>query len=144
MISEQCLPCMRFVGSIMCLIMLIIVRVVTSESMKPRPCFQALKHRFSHFCHLFACCHFYYRITKSPFTIHITCILPSLRRTSAPIQLTNVLGVLGTQESSCTVAEVLMNVRTKAAEIGLDEALAETLWTELIEWSIEREARHLG
>ena len=56
---------------------------------------------FSHFCHLFACCHFYYRIIKSPFTIHITCILPSLRRTSAPIQLTIVLGVLGTQETSC-------------------------------------------
>ena len=49
----------------------------------------------------FAWCHFYYRIIKSPFTIHITCILPSLRRISAPIQLTIVLGVLGTQETSC-------------------------------------------
>ena len=84
------------------------LRVVTSESMKPRPCFQALIHRFSHFCHLFTCCHFYYRITISPFTIHITCILPSLRRTSAPIQLTIVLGVLGTQETSCILIAGLL------------------------------------
>jgi hypothetical protein len=32
--------------------------------------------------------------------IHISCISLSLRRTSAPIHLTNVLGVLGTQETS--------------------------------------------
>ena len=32
--------------------------------------------------------------------IHITCISLSLRRTSAPIHLTSVLGVLGTQETS--------------------------------------------
>ena len=63
---------------------------------------------FSHFCHLFACCHFYYRITKSPFTIHITCILLSLRRTSAPIQLAIVLGVLGTQETSCILIAGLL------------------------------------
>ena len=63
---------------------------------------------FSHFCHLFTCCHFYYRIIKSPFTIHITCILPSLRRTSAPIQLTIVLGVLGTQETSCILTAGLL------------------------------------
>ena len=54
----------------------------------------------SHFCCMFACCHFYYRLQKPPVTIHITCILPSLRRISAPIQLTIVLGVLGTQETS--------------------------------------------
>jgi hypothetical protein len=36
-------------------------------------------------------------------TIHITCILLSLRRTSAPIHLTCVLGVLGTQEIFCIV-----------------------------------------
>ena len=63
---------------------------------------------FSHFCHLFACCHFYYRITKPCFTIHITCILPSLHRTSAPIQLTIVLGVLGTQETSCILIAGLL------------------------------------
>src|SRR5215216_612003 len=32
--------------------------------------------------------------------IHITCISLCLRRTSAPIHLTSVLGVLGTQETS--------------------------------------------
>ena len=63
---------------------------------------------FSQFCHLFACCHFYYRITKSPFTIHIICILLSLRRTSAPIQLTIVLGGLGTQETSCILIAGLL------------------------------------
>ena len=92
----------------MCLNMLMMLRVVTSESMKPRPCFQALLHHFSHFCHLFACYNFYYRITKSPFTIHITCILPYLRRTSAPIQLAIVLGVLGTQETSCILIAGLL------------------------------------
>ena len=66
------------------------------------------KHWYTVFSHLFACCHFYYRITKSPFTIHITCILPSLRRTSAPIQLTIVLGVLGTQETSCILIAGLL------------------------------------
>ena len=35
--------------------------------------------------------------------IHTTCISLSLRRTSAPIHLTSVLGVLGTQETSCFV-----------------------------------------
>ena len=62
----------------------------------------------SHFCCMFACCHFYYRITNSPFMIHITCILPSLRRTSAPIQLTIVLGVLGTQDTSCILIAGLL------------------------------------
>ena len=42
------------------------------------------------------------------------------------------------------VAEVLSHVTSKAALIGLDEKLAETIWTELIEWSIERERKHLG
>src|SRR5664279_3125823 len=33
-----------FEGFIMCLIMLMLLRVATSESMIPRPCFQVLKH----------------------------------------------------------------------------------------------------
>lgn len=41
------------------------------------------------------------------------------------------------------VAEVIQKVKTQAAEAGLDEVLAETLWTELIEWGIKRESRHL-
>lgn len=42
------------------------------------------------------------------------------------------------------VAAVLANVKTKAAQVGLDEELAETLWTELIECAIQRETKHLG
>ena len=98
--SNVYLACI-FMGNIMCLIILMMWELVTSESMKPRPYFQALNHHLSHFCHLFACYHFYYRITKSPFTIHITCLLPSLRQTIAHIQLTIVLEVFGTQEIYC-------------------------------------------
>ncbi len=42
------------------------------------------------------------------------------------------------------VAEVLANVRATASEIGLDPDLAASLWSELIEWSIQREIRELG
>ena len=43
-------------------------------------------------------CYFYnFRLQNPISTIHTTLVLPSLRRTSAPIQLTIVLGVLGTQ-----------------------------------------------
>ncbi|EPX80232.1 chorismate mutase [Litoreibacter arenae] len=42
------------------------------------------------------------------------------------------------------VNEVLANVSKRAAESGLDPQLAETLWTELIEWSIQRESDTLG
>ena len=34
-------------------------------------------------------------------TIHIALVSPSFRRSSAPIQFTIVLGVLGTQETLC-------------------------------------------
>src|SRR3954470_21189372 len=37
-----------------------------------------------------------------------TCILLSLRRTSAPIHLTSVLGVLGTQETYCILIAGLL------------------------------------
>ena len=40
--------------------------------------------------------------------IHTTCISLSLCRTSAPIHLTSVLGVLGTQETSCFVVAGLL------------------------------------
>ena len=49
---------------------------------------------------MFVCCHFYYRLQILLVTVHITCILLSLHRNTAPIQLTIVLGVLGTQETS--------------------------------------------
>jgi len=85
-----------------------LLRVSTSESMIPRPCFQALKHRLLSFCLMFACCHFYFRLQLPLIIIHITCILISLRRTSAPIHLTSVLGVLGTQETSCILIAGLL------------------------------------
>ena len=59
------------------------------------------KHRYSQSCCICACCHCYYRLLLLPAIIYITCILLSLHRTSAPIHLTSVLGVLGTQETSC-------------------------------------------
>src|SRR4051794_34225606 len=44
---------------------------------------------------------FYFRLLSPLIFIHTTCVLISLRQTSAPIYLTSVLGVLGTQETSC-------------------------------------------
>jgi hypothetical protein len=67
--------------------------------MIPRPCFQALHTIYSLFCYLFACCHFYSRLHLLLIIIYTTCISLSLRRTSAPIHLTSVLGMLGTQET---------------------------------------------
>jgi hypothetical protein len=52
---------------------------------------------------MFARSDIYFRLHLLLIIIHITCILLSLRRTSAPIHLTSVLGVLGTQETSCIV-----------------------------------------
>jgi hypothetical protein len=77
--------------------------VPTSESMIPRPCFQALHTVYLLFCYLFACCHFYSILHLLLRIIYTTCISLSLRRTSAPIHLTSVLGVLGTQETFCIV-----------------------------------------
>ena len=42
------------------------------------------------------------------------------------------------------VQEVLNNVRNNAAAKGLDAGLVVDIWANLIEWSIEREATHLG
>src|ERR1041385_3666501 len=81
--------------------MLMLLEVATSESMTPRPCFHHCNTVCAHIYHLFLCCNFYYRFILLRFTTPITHILPSLRRTSAPIQLLVVLGVLGTQETSC-------------------------------------------
>jgi hypothetical protein len=52
---------------------------------------------------MFARSDFDFRLHLLLIIIHITCISLSLRRTSAPIHLTSVLGVLGTQETSCIV-----------------------------------------
>jgi hypothetical protein len=70
--------------------------VSTSESMIPRPCFQALHTVYLLFCYMFARSDFYFRLRLLLIIITTTCISLSLRRTSAPIHLTSVLGVLGT------------------------------------------------
>ena len=70
---------------------------------------------------MFACFHLYfslllvssmpssYLLSPSPLIIiYTTCISLSLRRTSAPIHLTSVLGVLGTQETSCILIAGLL------------------------------------
>jgi len=41
------------------------------------------------------------------------------------------------------VDEVIANVRAHAVAQGLDPDLTETLWSQLIEWSIQREAKHI-
>src|SRR3954470_18675416 len=81
--------------------MLMLLGLATSESMKSRHCFHHCNTVCAHFCYLFPCCTFYYRFILPSFATPITRILPSLCRTSAPIQLLVVLGVLGTQETSC-------------------------------------------
>src|SRR3954462_14285839 len=57
---------------------------------------------------MFICCHIYFCLLLQFTIIHITCILVSLHRTSAPIHLTSVLGVLGTQETSCILISGLL------------------------------------
>jgi hypothetical protein len=88
--------------------MLPLLRMSTSESMIPRPCFQALNTVYIRFWYMFARSDIYFRLHLLLLTIHITCILLSLRRTSASIHLTSVLGVLGTQETSCIVIAGLL------------------------------------
>ena len=57
---------------------------------------------------MFACCHLYFRLQLLLIIVHITCISLSLRITSAPIHLTSVLGVLGTQETFCILIAGLL------------------------------------
>jgi hypothetical protein len=57
---------------------------------------------------MFACSDFYFRLQLPLIIIHITCISLSLCRTSAPIYLPSVLGVLGTQETSCILIAGLL------------------------------------
>ena len=85
----------------MCLIMLILWRVATSESMTPRTCFQPLQHRLLSVLLLVILLPFLLQIYNTLFYHPCYPILLSLRRTSAPIQLIIILGVLGTQETSC-------------------------------------------
>src|SRR3954471_8029130 len=57
---------------------------------------------------MFACCHIYFRLHLPLIIIHTTCISLSLRQTSAPIHLKSVLGMLGTQETSCILIAGLL------------------------------------
>src|SRR6266480_906910 len=57
---------------------------------------------------MFARSHLCFALLLSLIIIYITCISLSLRRTSAPIHLTSVVGVLGTQETSCIVIAGLL------------------------------------
>ena len=75
------------------------LRDCTSESTDPRPHFQALQYRLCSVLSLATLLSIIFRLQKPISTIHITLVSPSLRRTSAPIQITIVFGVLGTQET---------------------------------------------
>src|SRR3954466_12333360 len=74
-------------------------KTCTSESMNPRPYFLALQYHLRSLLPLATLLFLYFQIAKTISTIHIALVSPSLRRTSAPIQFTIVLGVLGTQET---------------------------------------------
>ena len=54
---------------------------------------------FAPFYQLLPCCFLLFLLRKSISTIITTLLLPSLRRTSAPIQIRIVFGVLGTEET---------------------------------------------
>jgi hypothetical protein len=57
---------------------------------------------------MFARSDIYFRLHLLLIIIHFTCISLSLCRTSTPIHLISVLGVLGTQETSCIVIAGLL------------------------------------
>ena len=69
--------------------------------MNPRPCFLSLQYRLRSLLSLVTLLFYIFRLQKPLSTIHIALVSPSLRQTSAPIQFTIVLGVLGTQETLC-------------------------------------------
>ena len=73
------------------------MRDCTSESTDPRPHFQALQYRLCSLLLLATLLSLLLLLQKPISTIHITLVSPSLRRTSAPIQITIVFGVLETQ-----------------------------------------------
>jgi hypothetical protein len=93
------------IGSIM---LYFVESVPTSESMIPRPCFQALHIISFQFCYMFARSDTYFRLYLLLIIITTTCISLSLRQTSAPIHLTSILCVLGTQETFCIIIAGLL------------------------------------
>jgi hypothetical protein len=82
--------------------------VSTSESMIPRPYFQALHIVYLLFCYMFACSDTYFISQLLLIIITTACISISPRQTSAPIHLISVLGVLGTQETFCIIIAGLL------------------------------------
>ena len=74
---------------------------------------------YAHFYHLLPCCFYILRLQKTTSTIHIALVSPSLRRTSAPIQFTIVLGVLGTQETLYYLVAGLFERDSSYASHGL-------------------------
>jgi hypothetical protein len=76
--------------------------------MIPRLCFQALHTVYFQFCYIFAHSDIYFRLHLLLIIITTTCISLSLRRTSAPIHLTSVLGALGTEETFCIIIAGLL------------------------------------
>jgi hypothetical protein len=86
----------------------IVGSVSTSESMIPRPCFQGWHAVYFLFCYMFSRSDTYFILQLLLIIITTACISLSLRRTSAPIHLTSILGMLGTQETFCIVIAGLL------------------------------------
>jgi hypothetical protein len=82
--------------------------VSTSKSMIPRPYFQVLHTVYFLFCYIFARSDIYFILHLLLIIITTTCMSLSLRRTSAPIHLISVLGVLRIQETFCIVIAGLL------------------------------------
>lgn len=72
----------------------------------------------------------------------ITLLVRRSRYIDRAVELKRVEGLPA--RTTDRVAEVLANVRATATEIGLDPDLAQSLWSTLIEWSIQREIKELG
>lgn len=72
----------------------------------------------------------------------ITLLAARSRYIDRAVQLKQIEGLPA--RTTDRVAEVLKKVRETASKSGLDPDLAATLWSELIEWSIQREIRELG
>jgi hypothetical protein len=67
---------------------------------------------------MFARSDFYFEMQLPLIIIHITCISLSLRQTSAPIHMTGVLGVLGTQETFCILIAGLLERNTERTRMS--------------------------
>ena len=75
---------------------------------------------YAHFYRLLPCCFYNFRLQIPFSTINIALVSPSLRLTSAPMQFTLELGVLGTQETLCyLVVGLLERASSSYASYGL-------------------------